>query len=118
MALSAVIMNCMHNCWPATGIADYILARAHEDPSKSFGYWEKQYCSAFGGVSAEIMEYYRYWRNEVWDKRIAGNRDAILKRGLYGIFRRGLMWDIHKYYHPDDFDKTDAHFAESMEKSR
>ena len=109
--------DCMHNCWPATGIADYILARAHEDPSKSFGYWEKQYCSAFGGVSAEIMGYYRYWRNEVWDKRIAGNRDAILKRGLYGIFRRGLMWDIHKYYHPDDFDKTDAILRKAWKKA-
>ena len=32
----------LHNFWPATGFADYILARAHTDPSKSCEHWEQE----------------------------------------------------------------------------
>ena len=106
----------MHHFWPATGIADYILARAHEDPSKRFEEWEQEYASAFGDAGPEILEYYRHWRTVVWEKRIWKNRAEILKRGRYGNFRRGLMWDIHHYYRPEDFDLTDAILEKALGK--
>lgn len=98
----------LHNFWAANGIADYILARAHTDPAKSFGYWENEYCSAFEAAAPDVKEYFRYWREELWNKRILPNAKKILERGRYGNFRRGLMWDIRKYYRKGDFDATDA----------
>jgi hypothetical protein len=97
----------MHNYWPASGIADYILARAHIDPSKPFEYWEDEYCLAFGPAKDDVKNYFRYWRNEIWNKRLIPNGDSIRKKGRYGNFRRGLMWDLPKYYRLSDFDKTD-----------
>ncbi len=93
----------IHNFWANTGIADYILARAHCFPDKSFVELEEEYYSAYGAAAAEIREYYQYWRNEVWEKRLVPNREAIVTKGKYGNFRRGLMWDLHKYYFEEDF---------------
>ncbi len=98
----------IHGYWPITGIADYILSRAHTDPSQSFEHWEKEYCSAYGAAADLVAEYWRYWRNNIWEKRLLPNATAIRERGKYGNFRRGLMWDLDKYYRTEDFDKTDA----------
>ncbi|MCK5845644.1 MAG: DUF4838 domain-containing protein, partial [Victivallales bacterium] len=38
----------LHSYWPTSGIANYILARAHIYPERSFEDWEKEYCSAYG----------------------------------------------------------------------
>lgn len=104
----------LHNFWPATGFADYILARAHTDPSKSFEYWEDEYCSAYGVAKNKVRDYFRYWRHNVWDQRLTPNMTKIMERGRYGNFRRGLMWDMHKYYKPADFDATDAMLAKAV----
>lgn len=96
-----------HNFWPATGIADYILLRAHSDPSKTFEYWEQEYCSAYGDAAEAVRDYYRYFRNEVWEKRLYPNRMEIQRLGRYGNFRRGIMWNIAKFYAIEDFDRTD-----------
>ncbi len=106
----------LHNFWPATGFSDYILARAHTDPSKDFGHWEKEYCSAYGPAADKVRDYYRYWRENVWEKRLLPNRKMIQERGRYGNFRRGLMWDIAKYYTPEDFDRTDAILADAAKE--
>lgn len=106
----------MHNYWPATGIADYILARAHIHPDRSFEYWENEYCSIYGEAGEAVKQYYRYWRHNIWEKRLTPNLPAIRERGRYGNFRRGLMWDINKYYRLEDFDKTDSILADAVSK--
>lgn len=94
--------------WPANGIADYILARAHANPESTFEELEDEYCSGFGAAKMEAREYYRYWRENVWEKRIYPDRKRIAELGLYGNFRRGLMWNLGDYFKISDFDATDA----------
>lgn len=103
----------LHHFWPASGIADYILARAHAAPEKTFEHWEDEYCSAYGAAGDRIRDYFRYWRANIWEKRLTPNMAAIRERGRYGNFRRGMMWDIAKYYKPADFDATDAILEEA-----
>jgi Domain of unknown function (DUF4838)/Glycosyl hydrolases family 2, sugar binding domain len=97
----------LHNYWPSSGIANYILARGITDPDKSFEYWEDEYCKTFGPASDDVKKYFAYWRKEIWDKRLMPDRETILKKGRYGNFRRGLMWNFQNYYNKTDFDKTD-----------
>ena len=106
----------LHRFWETTGIADYILARGHIDPSKSFQYWFDEYCSAFGDAAPEAAAYYNYWRKELFDKRLFPNRQKIAEKGRYGNFRRGLMWDLPKYYSEKDFDITDAILKKALKK--
>jgi hypothetical protein len=106
----------LHGFWAATGVADYILARAHVYPKKSFEEHYNEYCSAYGAAAAEVKAYYDYWRNEVFQKRLFPNRVAIGEKGRYGNFRRGLMWDLPKYYFEKDFDKTDAMLKKGLQK--
>ena len=106
----------IHSFWTSTGIADYILARGHIDPTKSFEYWVDEYCSAFGAAAPEVKAYYTYFRKEIYDKRLIPNREEIAKKGRYGNFRRGLMWDLGKYYKASDFDTTDAILQKGLKK--
>ena len=106
----------LHGFWAATGIADYILARAHVYPKKSFKEHYEEYCSAYGAAASEVKAYYDYWRNELFLKRLFPNRVAIGEKGRYGNFRRGLMWDLPKYYFEKDFDKTDAILKKGLQK--
>ena len=94
------------SCWETSGMANYILARAHSFPNKSFEKWEDEYCSVYGSAKNDIKEYYQYWRT-LWEKRIYPEREEITKAGRYGNFRRGLMWKFSEYYKPEDFDETD-----------
>ncbi len=104
--------------WPATGIADYILARGHSDPSKPFEYWENEYYAAFGGGAEKVRDYYQYWRREVWDARIFKDRKRIMEQGRYDNFQRGLMWHLGNYYRVADFDTTDAMLVEALAACR
>ncbi|MFA7231254.1 MAG: DUF4838 domain-containing protein [Victivallaceae bacterium] len=106
----------LHNYWPVTGIADYVLAKAHVNPEKPFEYWENEYCSAFGPAKDDIKKYFSYWRDNVWEKRLQPNYKHILDKGRYGNFRRGIMWEMSKYYNEADFDKTDAILADAATK--
>ena len=105
-----------HNFWPAVGIADYILARAHIHPEETFEQHESEYYAGFGSAAAEVGEYYRYWRCNIWEKRIYPNRKEIAKLGLYGNYQRGLMWNLNRYYRLSDFDATDAILARAAAK--
>lgn len=105
-----------HNFWPAVGIADYILARAHIHPEDTFEQHESEYYAGFGNAAAEVGEYYRHWRCNIWEKRIYPNRKEIAKLGLYGNYQRGLMWNLHRYYRLSDFDATDAILARAAAK--
>lgn len=106
----------LHNFWPATGIADYILARAHVRPDWTFEQLENDYLTAFGKAAPEIKAYYRYWRNEIWEKRLLPNRQQILERGRFGNYRRGLVWDLPKYYKLSDIDATDKLLKKALKK--
>ena len=100
--------------WLTTGMANYILAKAMSDPSKSFDYWENHYLDAFGAAKPDVKEYFRYWRKNIWDKRISPDLSGIVKKGKWHNFVRGLMWNLQQYYKESDFDKTDAYLANAL----
>ena len=106
----------LHRFWETTGIADYILARAHIDPTKGFQHWFDEYCAAFGEAAPEVSAYYSYWRKEFFDKRLYPNRKKIAEKGRYGNVRRGLMWDLARYYSEKDFDITDGYLKKAHAK--
>ena len=97
--------------WPVTGIVDYILAKGMSEPDKPFAHWEDHYCLAYGPAAEDVRRYFRYWREELWEKRLLPSIDEICRRGGAGNFVRGLMWSLGEYYTTDDFDKTDAILA-------
>ena len=97
--------------WPVTGIVDYILSKSMSEPYKPFGHWEDHYCRAYGPAAEDVKKYFRYWREELWGKRLLPNITEICRRGGAGDFVRGLMWSLGDYYVTDDFDKTDAILA-------
>ena len=98
----------LHNFWPVTGIADYILARAHVRPRWSFEELEADFLSAYGAAAPEVKSFFHHWRNEVWNKKLLPNRPKILERGRYGNYRRGVVWDLPVYYTVSDLDFTDG----------
>ena len=106
----------LHGFWDISGLSDYLIARGNVDPSKDYEYWMKEYCSAYGEAASDARAYYDYWRVNIWEKRLMPNRAAIAEKGRYGNFRRGLIWDIHKYYSESDFDKTDALLKAGLKK--
>ncbi len=108
--------DAIHNFWPVSGIANYIIARAIADPKKSFDYWENEYCSAYGPAAAEVKKYYHYWRKNIFEQKLMPDRKMIEKKGRYGNFRRGLMWNLYNYYRDVDFDKTDALLKTGLNK--
>lgn len=99
--------------WPVCGMADYILAKAMSDPSKPFETWEDHYCAAFGAAAPEVKRYYRYWREELWNKRILPDLGPLIVKGKYYNLARGVMWSLGDYYRTEDFDRTDAILREA-----
>ncbi len=106
----------IHNFWPVSGIANYIIARAIAEPDKSFEHWENEYCSSYGQAAPEVKKYYKYWRDNIWTKKLMPDRREIERQGRYGNFRRGLMWNLYNYYTDADFDKTDALLKAGLKK--
>ncbi len=117
-------------CWPLTGLADYVLARAIAAPDKDFTHWESRYCSAFGDATDDVRAYFRYWRNEVWESRLKPNLGKLTKAGRTGNFARGLAWAIRsnysndcrpegcdQYYTEQDFDRTDEILQQAASRS-
>jgi hypothetical protein len=98
----------LHGFWQANGVADYVLARLHRNPSASFDSLMNEYCSAFGAAAPEMKEYFNYWRINLFEK-LMKDASAISKAGTYGHYGRGILQEfIKKYYTAADFDKTDA----------
>lgn len=117
-AISADYDMLMDN-WAVTGMADYVLAKAMGEPSKSFEHWENDYYRAYGNAADEVKAYFHYWRNEVWEKRLLPNIDRITEAGRAGNFVRGLMWTMkdNDYYREEDFDRTDAILSRAEAKN-
>jgi len=97
--------------WPVTGIVDYILAKSMSEPTKQFAHWEEHYCAAYGPAAEQVKAYFRYWREELWEKRLLPDIKEICRRGGAGNFVRGLMWSLGDYYTTEDFDRTDTILA-------
>jgi hypothetical protein len=92
----------------------YVLLHAMQDPSKSFAYWENHYFQAYGAAAEDAKAYYRFWREEVWNKRLEPNMDAIVAKGLCFNFGRGLVHNLKDYYRESDFAAAE-HFVLSAE---
>ena len=89
----------------------YLLDHAMQDPSKPFSYWENHYCASFGAAADDVKAYYRYWREELWKKRLEPKMDELAKIGRYFNFGRGLYWRLNDYYRTEDFDATEKFVA-------
>lgn len=94
--------------WAVSGLSDYILARAMADPSKPFAHWEAEYCATYGVAAEDVAAYFRYWRCELWEGRLAPAIHTICEAGKAGNFAHGLMWNLDDYYKTSDFDRTDT----------
>jgi len=97
----------MTELWKPNGLADYVLAKTFSDPTKSYTYWEDEYCEAFGNASADVKAYYAHWRS-FWNTTLAPNHDTILSAGLWSNWSRGLIWTIDTYYDESDFNTAIA----------
>ena len=103
--------------WDIAGLGDYLIARGNVDPSKDYEHWMKEFCSIYGDAAPEVRAYHDFWRVNIWEKRLWPNRKVIGERGRYGNFRRGLMWDVFKYYSEKDFDFTDGLIKKGLKKN-
>lgn len=90
------------------GIMDYVLARSFMNPEKRFDELEAEYCDSFGNAAPEMRDYFRYWRENVFEKRIRPHLKEILAEGKADNYNRGLCWNLGKYYSEKDFDATDT----------
>jgi hypothetical protein len=93
--------------WPMTGFFNYVLARAIADPSQPFEKWEEQYLSAFGAAAEDVKAYHRYWRNELWEKRLVPAYGKLAP-AVNPNFCLALLRKLGDFYREEDFDRTDA----------
>ncbi len=93
---------------------NYLLIHAMQDTSKSFEHWENHYFAAYGAAAEDVKAYFRYWREEVWQKRLEPNRDKIVEMGLCFNFGRGLLQHLGDYYKASDFATAEC-FVEAAE---
>ena len=97
-------------------LANYVLLKAMQDPSKTFEDWEKHYMQAFGKAGNDIRDYYRYWREKIWDARIAPHQAEIAEKGKVFNFARGLIWNLGKYYRESDFTEAGKHLEAALSR--
>lgn len=101
---------------PSDFFSDYVLLKAMQDPSKPFEYWEKHYMQAFAPADKEISDYFRYWREEVWGKRLEKNIAKLSQEGAFYNFGRGLARSLGDYYRESDFDATDKILSQALQR--
>ena len=85
-------------------------------PEKSFEELEKEYYSAFGAAAGEVEEFFKYYRHEIFLKRLYPKRAELCRRGQFNNFARGVFWDLDRYYSLKDFDRTDAILARAAQR--
>ena len=95
---------------------NYVLLKAMQEPERSFEYWENHYMQSFGNAREDIRQYYRYWREQVWEKRLAPNQREIAEKGKVFNFGRGLVWNLGSYYKESDFVSAGKHFASALSR--
>lgn len=94
--------------------SDYVLLKGMQDPSKDFAYWEKHYMQAFAPASKEISSYYAYWRNEVWNKRLASKVGYLQDKGGFFNFGRGLAERLGAFYKESDFADAGKYLKKAL----
>ena len=109
-----------YDCGRANGffdcISDYVILKAMQDPKKPFEHWEKHYMQSFGAASGEVSDYFRYWREQVWDKRLAPHQKELAELGKVFNFGRGLIWNLGKYYKESDFIEAGKHLKAALSR--
>lgn len=109
-----------YDCGRANGffdcIGDYVILKAMQDPEKPFGHWEKHYMESFGAASGEVSDYFRYWREQVWEKRIAPHQKEIADLGKVFNFGRGLIWSLGQYYKESDFIEAGKYLEAALSR--
>lgn len=80
----------------------YVLLHGMQDPTKSYDYWEDHYCQAYGAAKEDVKGYLRFWREEVWDKRLAPDMAVLVEKGKWYNFARGLLHNLGDYYRAED----------------
>ncbi|MBO5916576.1 MAG: DUF4838 domain-containing protein, partial [Bacteroidales bacterium] len=95
----------------------YVLFHAMQDPSKPFSYWEDHYFAAYGAAAEDAKAYYRFWREEVWNKRLEPNLDDITKKGKWFNFGRGLVQNLNDYFKTDDFEAAEKYLKAAESKN-
>ncbi|MBQ6914510.1 MAG: DUF4838 domain-containing protein, partial [Kiritimatiellae bacterium] len=93
---------------------DYVIMKGMQDPSKDFSWWEDRYMESFGAAADDVKAYFRYWREEVWNKRLEPDMALIAKKGRYLNFGRGIIWNLGDYFHPEDYDAAEAHLDRAL----
>ena len=89
----------------------YVLYHAMQDPSKPFTYWEDHYFQAYGAAAGDAKAYYRFWRDNVWKKRLEPKMDEIARRGGCFNFARGLVQHFGEYVSLDDYREAERFVA-------
>ena len=110
--------DCSHGFWGATGLAEYILARAHSYPDASFEELFDHYCEGFGNAAPEIREYFTFWRRDLWEKQILPIRAELAKLGRYGDFRQVLMKHPSRFYPESIFEYSGKILDRAMAKAK
>lgn len=95
---------------------NYVLLKAMQDPAKTFEDWEKHYMQAFGKAANDIRDYYRCWRQNVWDARLAPAQAEITQKGKVFNFARGLIWNLKKYYRESDFTEAGKYLEAALSR--
>ena len=110
--------DCSHGFWGATGLAEYILARAHSYPDASFEELFDHYCEGFGNAAPEVREYFTFWRRDLWEKQILPIRAELAKLGRYGDFRQVLMKHPYRFYPESIFEHSGKILDRAMAKAK
>ena len=96
-------------------LSDYVLYKAVQDPTKSFDFWENQYCEAFGAAKDDVKAYFRYYRG-IFEKKIVKDLVKLQIDGKCFNYSRGLIMHLKDYYTVDDFTKGTAMLADALKK--
>lgn len=116
--LSGTDYDTSYGFWPTTGITNYVMSKAFDDPETTFAALEAEYCAAFGAAADDVKSYYAYWRKNMWEGRVMEKKDLIycITPGVK-LFRSKLLLSIDLLYSDADFDNTDAILAHAVAKA-
>ena len=96
---------------------DYVLYKGMQDISKDFAYWEDHYMQAFGAAKDDVRAWYRYWREEVFEKRLEPQIPTMgakyARSGDFGICAMVLRHP-GDFYSPDDFTRAGAFLSAGL----
>lgn len=104
--------------WQTSGITNYVMSKAFNDPNAKFSELEDEYCSAYGAAADDIKSYYAYWRENMWEGRAMQKKDLIqaITPGVK-LFRTKQLMCVDLLYNDADFDKTDTILALAAAKA-